>query len=228
MRAIFKKEKLSIGERFIVSDEQFHHLKVVRAKVGDEIKILNGQGEIGLGIIDEITKKETSVTINSIKREDRFHKISLALCLPKKDAFEEIIKIATELGVYKIYPLTSEHSQFNYRPYDRLDRIIESALIQSNNSYWPMIEEERGLKDFLPNSPVNFICFSSVSSSSLDKIKQPSEEIIILIGPEAGFSEKEEAILQSIPDRIIVRLNSPILRATTAVPTAFGYLLSQF
>lgn len=228
MRAIFKKSELRVGERFLVTDEQFHHLKVVRAKVGDEIKVLNGQGEIGLGFIDEITKKETSITINSLKSEERFHKISLALCLPKKEAFEEIIKSATELGVYKVYPLISEHSQFNFRPYERLDRIIESALVQSNNSYWPIIEEEKTFLNFLANTPSNLICFSSVSNSNIEEIKIPSEEIIILIGPEAGFSEKEESILQGIPGTKIVRLNSPILRATTAVPTAFGYLLSQF
>lgn len=228
MRAVLIENDLKAGLILELSEEQAHHLGVVRLRVGDQVLVLNGKGEKALAQILALTKKSGQVEVQSVEKDQRKHQISIALGVPKKDAFEDILKIAVELGVTDIYPLTSQFSQYEVEASDRLNRLIESAMIQSNNLFWPAVFKQNTLEKFLDNLDSDLVYFSSRPTKNDEKIMSSmTDKITILIGPEGGFSEPEEAKIMAYKKIKIVHLPTPIMRAPTAVATSVGYLLSN-
>lgn len=225
MRAIYLKADLIDCGTISLEGEFVHHLNVVRLKTNEEILILNGLGRSALANVLSLTKKEIIVEIKKIEEHRRNHNIALAIALPKKDAFEDILRISTELGVTEIFPLLSDFSQYSYRPSERVDRLIESALIQSNNMFAPIIHPEQKLSEFLKNNSTPIVYFSSRPVASSLKTSS-GNKCVVLIGPEGGFSSTEETEILDFTTVNQIHLPTPILRAPTAVATSIGYLLS--
>lgn len=226
MRAIFYPfSKETASKSILVVDESAKHLHVVRIKPEEEILVLNGNGLKALTRVGSISKNQIELLVESIEESKNSHEISLAIANPKKDAFEDILKIAVELGVQNIYPLTSEFSQYDYQSSDRVQRILESALIQSNNPFLPTIHPQITLDLFLDqlNSPLYF--FNS-RPNNCGKAEKISGAKTILIGPEGGFSPREESRILAKSNVFSIHLPTPILRAPTAVASSIGYLLS--
>jgi 16S rRNA (uracil1498-N3)-methyltransferase len=226
MRAIyypFLKENTS--KNILLSDEAVKHLHVVHIKPEEEILVLNGKGLKALTRVGSISKNQIELLVNSIEESVATHQISLAIATPKKDAFEDIIKIAVELGVQNIHPLNSEFSQYEYLSSDRVQRILESALIQSNNPFLPIIHPQIELNIFLDklNTPLYFFNSRPIDCGKDEII---SGEKTILIGPEGGFSFAEVANILKKNNIFSIHLPTPILRAPTAVASSIGYLLS--
>lgn len=232
MRAIFERnKKINIGDQFVFSDDRAHHLNVVRTRVGDEIRIFDGHGCAYEAKVQAITKKEVSLEILSLEEKKQQQQLVLFIGVPKKDAFEDILKIAVEAGFTAIIPLTTSYSQFEYVESDRLNKIIESALVQSNNFFWPKIYSQLKLQDLntLDLELDTTILFSSFAEGKNDEVnKQIWHRTGIFIGPEAGFSPaEEEQILASKFKTLRKHLPCPILRAPTAVAVSAGYIYSQ-
>ncbi|MDD4976263.1 MAG: RsmE family RNA methyltransferase [Bacteriovorax sp.] len=226
MRAIFYPfSRENALKSILVTDESAKHLHVVRIKAEEEILVLNGSGLKALTRVGAISKNQIELIVDSIEESKDSHEISLAIANPKKDAFEDILKIAVELGVRNIYPLTSEFSQYDYLASDRVQRILESALIQSNNPFLPIVHPQVNLNIFLDkwNSPLFF--FNS-KPNNCGKVEKISGVRAILIGPEGGFSLREEASILAKSNVFSIHLPTPILRAPTAVASSMGYLLS--
>lgn len=226
MRAVFVKQELSVGQNISLTGDQAHHLNVVRTKELEQIKILNGQGFEAIGTVLSISKKEVMISVGEVNFSAKKNNIEVVLACPKKEAFEDILKFCVELGVSKIQPLTSKFSQFTYTPNERFDRLIESAMIQSNNLFCLDISPQISLDEFLDKNKEEFVYFSSIPvDSNFTFLK--GQKIKILIGPEGGFSNEETAKILMGTEVKFVHLPTPILRAPTAVATSIGYLLAN-
>jgi 16S rRNA (uracil1498-N3)-methyltransferase len=226
MRAIYYPfVKSDVSKHIIVADESAKHLQVVRVKPNDEVLVLNGNGLLAYTIVGTIYKTQVELLVQKIEEEQPKHSISLAIANPKKDAFEDILKIAVELGVKKIYPLRSEFSQYDYEANDRFLRIIESALVQSNNAFLTKIHSQMRLEDFLESNQSPLYFFNSRPSDNAP-IEKNNNEKIILIGPEGGFSTRETELILSKTNVFSIHMPTPIQRAPTAVASSIGYLLS--
>lgn len=232
MRAIFEKShQLKVKEQFIVNDDRCHHLNVVRTRAGDEVWIFDGAGNAFQTKVLSITKKEALLEIVDSKYKANDQKLVLFIGVPKKDAFEDILKIAVECGFTHIVPLSTAHSQFEHVLSERINKIIESALVQSNNYYWPTIYPQTKIQD-INSLDINLeiaLLFSSFSEGKNDDVaKQNWRAAGVFIGPEAGYSVEEEAqILASKYKALRKHLPCPILRAPTAVAVSAGYIYSQ-
>ena len=97
----------------------------------------------------------------------------------EKEALELSIRQATELGVNKIFLLNSQYSQENSLKADRLEKIIVSAMEQSNNLFYPEIIISE-LSTFVSNNSEDVLLFTS-QSSTVDKNKI-HQKMIPLIG----------------------------------------------
>lgn len=226
MRAVFCEldSAIELETEINISGERAHHLQVVRVKVNEDLLVLNGRGQRFFSKVVNITKKEVVLKILKIENGSHHHHISLAIALPKKDAFEDILKNSVELGIGQIFPLYSEFSQYDYEPSERVGRILESALVQSNNLFLPKISEQINLLDYLKNFSSPLIYFSARPASS-ELIISSDSNLTMLIGPEAGFSPSEEEQILAYTNIKVIHLPTPILRAPTAVATSLGFLL---
>jgi len=225
MRAIFHPFE-NISGTIVIADEQAKHLQVVRIKSGEEVLVLNGNGQKALTTVGTISKNSIELLVSKVETESRKHSIHLAVAVPKKDAFEDILKIAVEMGVKSIQPLTSEFSQYDYVPGERFNRILESALIQSNNAFMPEIFPQKKLETFLEENKQSLYFFDSRPNANKQSAETAKEKVV-LIGPEGGFSEREAGQILSRPDVFSIHLPTPIQRAPTAVASSIGYLLGK-
>jgi 16S rRNA (uracil1498-N3)-methyltransferase len=227
MRAIYHLfENHVVGETMHITGDAAHHLNVVRVKNHEHILLLNGKGAKLTGEITSVQKNQVDIKITQAENLKASHQLSLAIANPKKDAFEDILKLAVELGINHIYPLSSDFSQYDYASSERVQRILESALIQSNNPFFPEVHPQQTLKNFLGVHTDTIVFFNSQKSDIQKKSEQDRSAKTILIGPEGGFSPAEVVSITNYSKLQEIHLPTPIMRAPTAVAASVGYLLS--
>lgn len=218
----------TFNDEEFIEDEKFHHLKnVCRIKIEDEIVVLNGKGSICKYEVLSIEKRKIKIR----KKEseifvENYHNLTLLIAIPKKEYFEEIVRIAIECGVRKIVPIVTKYSQRNKDLLKRIDKIIESAMIQSNNAYYIEITNELDLEKLDFKEYSQFLYYSTSKNEVEVENVSINEKIAIFIGPEGGLTSEEEEYIKSFNNSVVINLNIPIMKAITAVPVAIGQYLT--
>ncbi len=227
MRAILLSTEEIQSKSVSVEGERYRHLvQVCRLKEGETILLLDGQGKRASGVLSEIKKREATLSIENLESVASPHFLSAFIGCPKKEAVEEILRRATELGLREVILYESEFSTWKFAPNARFDKIIESALIQSNNFWRPQItwcaksELEQTLARF---KSALFLHPYPESFGETQRLQKSQGVDLIAIGPEAGWSSSEcEAFIEN-SNMHPVRLPTPILRAEHALSVAAGY-----
>ena len=210
----------------LLSKEHTHYLaNVMRLKRGAIINLFNQQGEWQSEIIFLEKDRIEVKFLKKIKEPNNLSNIELAICLVKKNAMENILQKATELGVIRIVPISSERTEVKELNYERAKKIIVEATEQSNQLTPPEITKITKLSEFLKNfEESKKILFADVNSKENLKVENLKnyKTLSILIGPEGDFSPSErEAILQST-NVTPFTISSNILRSDTAVISAIS------
>ncbi|MFG1482279.1 RsmE family RNA methyltransferase [Halobacteriovorax sp. RZ-2] len=237
MRAIYTRDDLSpsIDGILSFSDDRSHHLiKAVRVKKGDEVLLLDGEGGRYTSEVINCTKREVSLKVLAFEKIEKYTHIDLAIGLPKREAFESSLKNATQVGISEIFPFQADYSNWSIKNFDRVNSVIESSLIQSNNPYFPVVHHETASLDALFEifHQYDYIFLTTLSHSngmdieSIDSIKD--KRILIIIGPEGGLSTREEELMLKENNVMGLKLATPILKTESAVLTIVGYVLGKF
>lgn len=226
MRSVYLPGEIQNDSTVILNNETAHHLiKVVRVKLGEEILGLNGKGQVYKFKVVDLAKKDLSLELLESEYIEKSQKIDLAIGQTKRDALDLIIKQACELGVSRVIILATKYSQRYEIKADRIQKLLISALEQSNNPYLPEVLV-KDFKDLATNEYDQIVFYSSIADGEGKPIKAAQSPLIV-IGPEGGFSKEEEAELRSLENSICFKLKTPILRAQTAVSTCFGHYLGM-
>ena len=205
-------------------EESKHIIKVLRKKDTDVLYVTNGLGFLFKTEITLASDTKCTVKIVSFeKSEQPKYQLHLAVAPTKmNDRYEWFLEKTTEIGVSEITPIICEHSERKQIKTDRFDKIIQSAMKQSNQLYLPKLNEPVAYKDFIKNKNegLQFIAHCEENKKkSLKSILKPNENITILIGPEGDFSPKE--IQLAIDNNYIpVSLGNTRLRTETAAIVA--------
>ncbi len=229
MRAVFFEGEFNVGDTLSLSLDQIHHLKnVLKLHLGTGVFVLNGKGAIGMAKLIRLDKKNANVIVESIKNHRRQYHIDLFLGCPKKEYLAEIFRIATQLGIENIYIFEGQHSSYMYRSSSHFDRIVKSALLQSNGPFFPEICVVQDI--FTSLNEYSYPLFFMTAHKSV-KAAAPSQmaslnRIGFVVGPEGGFSIDEEKFFFNLKGCSALSLSTPILKTVTAVPVGFGYLYS--
>jgi 16S rRNA (uracil1498-N3)-methyltransferase len=226
MRAIYLESSIEHDEIILCDKEKVHHYaNVLKLKIKEEVLLLSGTGEQRTYIIKELSKKKISLIATSqIVKIKRKYDISYLIALTKKDALDLMIRSCVELGIKSIYLVQTKYSQKIKLNLERIDRIITSAMEQSNNPYKVEIVLVENLMEF------NFSAFKSIYVFDPYHEKAVCSENstnLVLIGPEGGFSTDEMMYLKGISNVSCVKLETPILRAETALNVSYGYIYKQ-
>lgn len=232
MRALYFPDLKSLSElsnELIIEGSQFHHLiNVTRAKVGDNILLLDGKGRQGHCIIAEVLKRKAIVNLSQISFTPRNFELSLALCIPKRDALDLCLKQAVEIGIRHIYLVESDFTVNNKLKNDRIDRLLESAVEQANNPYLVSYSKVKSLRNIPFKDFDKTFCLTSQEESTFKGSLAEKQKLLMLIGPEGGFSNGENVFLDQVLNLDKLKLETHILRTPTAVSVASGYLLGMF
>lgn len=202
-------------ETVALKGEEFHHLaRVMRAKVGDSIELVNGKGALAKGVITSLHSDAAEVKISSVFQDPKKHpQIILAQGLSRQNHLEWIIEKGTELGVTSFWLFPGEKSEKKEFKEKRLKHLAVSAMKQCGRLYLPSIEKKPPLSSW---KPLSGSLFFGDLESQMPLPKPQIEPIIFFVGPEKGFSPNELDILQKNLKALGVRLHENILRTETA------------
>ncbi len=206
--------------QFTLSETSSKHcVQVLRMDVGEQIDITNGQGGLFHATIQVAHKKNAVVTITASKQTDRpKQKLQLGISLLKNAVrLEWLFEKATEIGVTSITPLVCERTIHERFKTERMQQIIQSAMIQSQQTWLPVLSEPMPLLQFITNGSAaqKLIAHCEpLHKTSIQSI-EPSDDLLLLIGPEGDFapSEIEAAIAK---DFMPIDLGPTRLRTETA------------
>ncbi len=249
MKRIFLEE--AISENVTITGKAANHLaNSLRAQKGDRIIAVDKFGNTAtLEFVDFAQDKIFAKCVSEITKVAAAKKITLADCLPKQNKFDTIVEKATELGVDKIEPLISDRTiarPGNFRAKTKLERwnrIAKEAAEQCARDTLPTIGEIREIADWLKEiTPTighflngRFDCkgalflffYEKEIADNLAAILREykncdcAKEIIILIGPEGGFSEREVREIKA-SGGVSVSLGKTILKTDTAAISALS------
>jgi 16S rRNA (uracil1498-N3)-methyltransferase len=201
-------------------------------KIGEQLNLTDGKGTLLTCEISADNKKHCSVVPQKIVyQQQATNKVSIAISLLKNNnRFEWFLEKATELGVSEIVPLICGRTEKEKFRSDRLKGICISAMLQSQQTWLPILHEPANytnyLRSFNEKDQQKFIahCVDSVSKRDLLSCK-PFHSPAILIGPEGDFT-LEEIDLAYQTGFIPVSLGTKRLRTETAGITAAVLLTS--
>ena len=214
-------EFLRSQSEVIVSDDRAHYLRnVLRLEAGHAVIVFDGNGGEYHGTIAAVDKRNVTIKLQSFIEENRVpeSEISLGLCVIKRDAMDNSIQKATELGVADIFPLISERVSVSSKQYSNRQQhwrnVAISACEQCGMNRVPTIHEPVSFNQWVETAEGQKFCaLPGGSQSQIDAAELP---INLLVGPEGGFSANEIQLIQAAGFAGI-DLGNRILRAETAV-----------
>ncbi|WP_022853434.1 RsmE family RNA methyltransferase [Thermodesulfatator atlanticus] len=215
---------ITLSKPYLLSAEESHHLKdVLRLKAGDKIILLDLAGQEFMGEILKITKKGTLVkALTLLRREDPlFPQVIFLVPLLKKDWLSFLVEKAVELSVTEIVPVITERTVA--KPKENLVKKLEKRALQSLKQcrrLWPLkINTPQSLAQVAEmDADLKIFAYEKEREKNPKEILKASsafKKILVLTGPEGGFSEKEAAFLCE-KGFIPTCLGQYILRAETA------------
>ncbi len=193
----FYEPQINLGATsFTCSEETSKHCaQVLRMQGGDAIQITNGMGGVFEATIVEAHKKNTTVQINKEHAVARAsQKIILGISILKNAVrLEWLFEKATEMGVHTIVPLLCERTIHERFKSDRMNNIIQSAMIQSQQAWLPYLSAPISYKEFIHqyNATDKYIAHCEPTNKLSIKDLPQSKELMIAIGPEGDFTMQE-------------------------------------
>lgn len=219
MKRFFGQKK---GEQILIDGDEFVHLKkVLRMEEGDKvIASINDENDYYCTIA-RLNKNDCLLDVDYVEKCPALPKRDLTLfqMMPKKDYFDSIIAKSIELGVNKIVPFSSEFTQNKIFKRERIQTQIQTACKQCERSALPQVSDIVSFKmmlEMLNEYDVVIFAYENEQKQFSPDILAGKQKIAIIVGNEAGFSEKEATEIQNKQVNSI-SLGRRILRCDTAV-----------
>ena len=200
MPRFYIEAELAVDTQIELTETVFHHwCKVLRAQVGNQATLFNGQGgEYNVELTD-VSKKSAKVqvlTFNPSNRTPAIHTL-LGQVMSKGDRMDYAIQKAVELGVSEIQLLTSERCEMRLK-YDRDQKKLDhwqgiaiAACEQCGMNLVPQILAPLSLNEWIKTELPQSKFVLAPEKEQTDVLKDISPDIALLIGPEGGLNEAE-------------------------------------
>lgn len=204
-----------------LTEAEAHHLAhVLRHEAGDHVELFDGQGMVASCCVNTIRKRDVELEVQSA-RHDPLPDISLTLAtaVPKGERFEWLVEKATELNVSRLIPITTSRSVVDPRDskLDKLRQAVVTACKQSGRNHLmaisPVVNWEHLIRNEIPQHQT--LIAHPTGGSIGDVFLSSGKPLLIVIGPEGGFSDEEVAAALAT-NAIAVQLGKNILRIETA------------
>ena len=213
-------------------DEALHALRVLRLKSGDEMFLMDGEGNFYRAVVTIAATKRCMYEIKEVLPQEKGWKGNIHIAIaPTKmmDRIEWFCEKATEIGIDEVTFLNCKFSERKVMRTVRLDKIVVAAVKQSHKPWKPRLNAMLSFKDFVmakrPGRKFIAHCYEEIERKdfftevySMSSSAAP-EDVTVLIGPEGDFSV--EAVNISIDNGYeSVSLGNSRLRTETAALSA--------
>ena len=241
MQRYFIKESQINNKLICIDEADSHHIKnVMRMREGEHV--------IACSLSDDETSFVYLCTICSLgknvileiqeelcENNELAFNVTIAHGLVKRDKQEEVVRRLVELGAYAYLPVIMQRSvikidqskrQFKN---DRFERIVKEASEQSERNRLMHLLDIVTVKELI-NSFNNYdlVLFASVASKNDLSLKEQmkvsnAKNILVIVGPEGGFSEKEIEMIEATKAKTM-SFGKRVLRTETAPLYAMSVL----
>jgi 16S rRNA (uracil1498-N3)-methyltransferase len=241
MPVFFVSSQCVTPPRISITGDLIVHLRdSLRVAAGETLWLSDGQGTRYRTEITDVSKRAiTGRILETIQEPPRSTpRLILGQSLLKGEKMDWVIQKAVELGVDELVPVESRHSVVQLRA-DRVDhqiarwqRIAVEAAQQSEQWRVPTITAPQSLAALLKSraSGIVTLMFTErrvgMSLQTVSLPKEPTGCVLILIGPEGGWSKEEMELVEQAGIQPIT-LGPHILRAETATLAAVSILQSR-
>ena len=227
------------GAELLIEGDRARYLgRVLRLRVGDEIRVFNGEGPEWSATIGGMTKNTATLQIGESFEAGTESplKIHLVQGISRGERMDFVVQKATELGVKRITPVLTEYGVVKLdqaraeKRRDHWESVAASACEQSGRTRLPLIDTPMRLKDWFGNKPAAVdaeLVLMPGAATSLTAIDTPTTKVCLLIGPEGGFSDMEYEDA-SIAGFSAVSMGPRVLRTETAAVAALSVLQSRW
>jgi 16S rRNA (uracil1498-N3)-methyltransferase len=205
-------------EIFLDEDNSRHIVQVLRMQPGEPLQLTDGKGNLLTAIVLDNHKKKCRVKVHSATHvaATRPH-VAIAISpLKNVSRFEWFLEKATEIGVSEIIPLLCTRTERQHLRADRLHHILVSALLQSQQTWLPVLRPLTAFPQLLAGRDYARRLIAWLGEPQHAVFPRPdTRSTLILIGPEGDFTQEEAASAldqQYIP----VTLGKNRLRSETA------------
>lgn len=199
--------------------EAKHAAKVLRKNAGDTITITDGNGCRYQGIIESIAKNGVVVEISDtirFRKPNPARVLALGM-IKKRDRLEFAVEKATELGISEFILFRGDHSESFKIRNNRVQAAILSAMKQSLRVFLPPVKIAESMDELLAtySSSDTVIVHADQKGKSTEYKLPETERLLMVVGPEGGFSEREHSLLKQAGAKGL-RLGDYRLRTETA------------
>lgn len=216
------------GVALLDKKEAKHALGPRRLGEGDEVVVFDGRGSWAparIGGRDD--RGDLELAVGPHERETpESPVIELAASLPKGDRLSTMLDMATQLGISGFTPLKCDFSVISLDrkrqdPSERWNRIMLEACKQSRRATLPGIGPESTPAEVIDRADedgATVIVGDATGGSPLESGDQ-ADRVVVLVGPEGGFSPSEDGLIRDAEAAGRVRrvaIGRGVLRVETA------------
>ncbi len=235
-------EQVANDRLVLVADEAAHAVKVLRAKEGTPLRVVDGVGGAYTVRVLRVSKQELVCEITSTQRdagEAPYDLLMYCAMLKSRNRLEVLVEKLVEFGVGSLVLVETSRAVVARRAVSRLERIVRSATKQCGRSRLMSIETGVSFGTALAREGAGGFLFhegAPARSQFVDMLSgsakaNPGEStrrrFAALVGPEGGFTDAEVA--EALAARWqVVSLGERRLRAETAALSVAGSIHVMF
>lgn len=208
----------------LTGDEARHLARVLRAKLGETVRVFDGSGTEWPARIDAIGRDRVDLTVGEpiapvVKNGPL---LTIAVALPKGDRQKWMVEKLTELGAARLVPLVTARGVAEATPsaIERLKRCVIEACKQCGRSTLLEIGEPMPLPACVAEKPADSLGLVADPGGlpiggAIPSTFAPHGGVTALVGPEGGFTDEELAAAVAA-GFTAVSLGPHVLRVETA------------
>jgi 16S rRNA (uracil1498-N3)-methyltransferase len=235
---LFVPEPISAGQDCVLAADRAHYVeRVLRLRAGDALRVFDGSGVEFPAVIVKTGKRQLHIQVGqpeSTDNESPLH-LHLVAAISRGDRMDFAIQKATELGVSRVSPVLSERSVVRLsaeRAKKRLEHwrsIVHSACEQCGRNTLPQVDLPLPLTDWYDRADTGAaqrLVLKPGATRSLGSQEMGADGVVLLVGPEGGFSE-QEYLRADAAGFAAVSMGPRVLRTETAALAAIAVLQSK-
>ena len=226
---LYVEEALTDAAELTLGEDQSHFLtNVLRAKVGDAVRLFNGRDGEWRGTVTAIRKRAVALRLEKqTAPQSGVPDVWLCLAPIKRTPLDYVTQKATELGVSRIQPVLTRRTIVERVNLDRMRANAIEAAEQSGRLTVPEIAEPIALDKLLANWTSDrrlvFCDEGGDARPAAAAMREASRGAwAVIIGPEGGFDPDERSSLRHQSFVVPVSLGPRIMRADTAALAALA------
>lgn len=205
---------------------------ILRLQPGEQAQLFNDVFNMVLLLAESTIKNKRGKIEGTVIAASKNHPLSPSLHIfvgiTKREAFEEMLYAAAQMGVTSITPLITKRIHKNWltdKDPVRFKKIMVAGCEQAKQFVLPIINTPRPFAHAIPTDDgYMFICDPAGAPllAAMQQVADQPKKIQFFIGPEGGFNEEEEAILADHKTIKPLALGKSILRTHDAMRLVVG------